>query len=521
MSSIVATTRKQFARQSHFQVALVVVAVVVLNLAVSGLTWRWDITKDKLYSLSPASTTIVQQLVDPVTFKLYFSKDVPQDLLAVRRDVEDVLAEYRQTGRDITVVMADPKTDLSAQTEVDTYGIPEIQYNVVNNDKFEVSTGYAGLVILYRDQNTVLPALPNVANLEYDITAALQKMSRTDAPTIGWLSDHGTIVGRTVQQYLEQQYTITPVTLAALSPDLTNVVIAGPTEEFTEAEQYTLDQFVMRGGNLYMLLDGMTINQQLLQASPMVTGLDDWLTHYGITVNHDVVADFASNETLTFGGQFFSVVRPYPYWPKIVSAGLNPNSPMVAQLTAISLPWTSSLTITPADDRVVTELANTSPQSTSSTAVTSIDPEAIVRSTDSDLQQYLVAALVTGSFTSAYTADTVPTGSDASQFIGSTDQANLVIVSNSRFIADDIIGDNVDNALLLANAIDALSQQTSLVDIRSRASLQRPLNNISDQQKTATKYGNLVGSVLLVLVGASVVYGWRRRHDIKAKQLYA
>ena len=72
--------------------------------------------------------------------------------------------------------------------------------------------------------------------------------------------------------------------------NLTSVVINGPRTSFTDEELFRLDQFVMRGGNVLMLLDPFDEVQDQQAAMygmpptyvPVVTGLDRLLNAWGV-----------------------------------------------------------------------------------------------------------------------------------------------------------------------------------------------------------------------------------------------
>lgn len=495
------SNRQWYGVHSISRVWLVVACVICVNVLLLSVSWRWDLTADQQYTLSKASRAVVEQLPNPVTLKVYFSTDIPQNILAIRQDLEDLLTEYHRVGgTNIIIEIADPKTDTTAQAEVERYGIAKIQYNIAGQDKYEVSTGYAGLAILYGDQYHSLPALPNLANPEYDITAAIQKLSRTTTPTIGWLSDHGTLPAQAAKQALQQQYTVTAVTLDALDATLTDLVIAGPIEEFTDTEKTILDDFVGRGGHVYALYDAMQINDQALQAAPTTSNFGEWLTDYGITVNQDLVADFAYAETLTFGDQYFSVLRPYPYWPRLVADGMNADSPITAQINGFVAPWPSSITVTPVEGITVTELVKTSPRSAAHNTTLGISPDDIIQPADNQLSQQLIAV---------NTIIASPTGT-----------GSIFAISNARFLDDNFIGKNVNNVALLYNAIDATTQDIPLNAIRARATFNRPLDTLTDQQMAVIKYSNIFSSVVIVLVLGGVMVAWRKRQARLALKRY-
>ncbi len=503
------------------QVLLGIAIVVIVNMLLMGVSLRIDLTENKQYTLASASKNIVRDLQDPVTIKVYLSEEVPQGMIALRQDIEDLMNEYDRVGKSNTIVeIADPKEDDIAQQEVQTYRIPELQYNIVGSEKFEVSTGYAGIAIVYGDSYEVIEAVTTTETLEYDITAAIQKMAREEIPTIGFLSDHGVTETRAIQRYLEQQYTVTSVTSDSITQDIDGLVIAGPTEEFTDAELYAIDQYVMNGGNLFVMLEGMTVNEQTLQLTERTTKLDELVAQYGITINKDVVADFASAEVLTFGGGFFSIMREYPFWPKIISDGLNQEHPIAAKVQSFVLPWPSSLTVEASDGVEITEIAKTTYQSYAFNDIQSVNPEVIATPPETSFQEQLIAVLASGNFTSKYANADLPEGVEAEGFVSQTENANVVVVGSSEWIADSILERSIENGIVLVNAIDTLTQDDSLISIRSRSALDRPIQVLTDGKKASIKYVNIFSSVIIVVIVAGAFHYIRRRRDRKAEVNY-
>ena len=108
-------------------VALLVVAILCLNIIASRLFVRIDATSDKVFSLSDGTRNILGKLDDDVTAKLYFSrsiKDLPVAIKTYATRVEEVLNEYaaHSKGR-LSVEVIDPKPDTDEEEWAAKYGI--------------------------------------------------------------------------------------------------------------------------------------------------------------------------------------------------------------------------------------------------------------------------------------------------------------------------------------------------------------------------------------------------------------
>jgi gliding-associated putative ABC transporter substrate-binding component GldG len=516
--TITVLRKQRFGIQRTTQVALVIGSVILLNGILMPVTLRADLTQTKQYTLADVSKQTVKDLTQPVTLKLFFTSKVPQDLLALRQDVTDILNEYHQANSNQVIV------DIQEPNETDTqsYGIPQIQFNIMGSEKFEVSTGYTGLAIVYGDSYETIPVISDTTTLEYDITAAMQKLTRDKTPELAWVNDHGEVSAKNLQSYLRKQYTVTPTKAADLATtSATTAVLVGPTTAFTDQERYIVDQYIMKGNKVLLLLPGETVDMQYLSASANATDLDKLLEEYGVTVNQDLVADFGSSQTLPFGSNGYTVYQSYPLWPVITADGFNKDSAVTATLQSTTLAWPSSLSVHVANGVTATTLLQTTKQAYSYTGSISVNPNDLTTPNKADLNQKTIGVWLSGHLNSAYPADKLPDGMDASKYVSQTDAGQIIIIADADFVSDNFLQQSLDNATVVVNSIDALSQDTGLMTIRSRAALDRPLKSMTDGEKVVTKYTNIFSGIVIVVLLAGASFYWRRRRDRFAKHLYA
>ncbi|HOV99085.1 MAG TPA: GldG family protein, partial [Bacteroidota bacterium] len=135
--------------QAIVRVALVFCILVILNFISVRLFGRLDLTKSRLYTLSDASKNLVRNLDDKVTIKAYFTEDLPAPYNANRRQVLDILNEYKAYANgNIQFEFINPEGE-KAEQEAQQAGIPPVEVQVIKEDKFEVKRAYLGLVFLY------------------------------------------------------------------------------------------------------------------------------------------------------------------------------------------------------------------------------------------------------------------------------------------------------------------------------------------------------------------------------------
>jgi hypothetical protein len=74
-----------------------------------------------------------------------------------------------------------------------------------------------------------------------------------------------------------------------------------------------------------------------------------------------------------------------------------------------------------------------------------------------------------------------------------------------------------DNLNFIVNAIDWLSDDTGLIDLRSKGVNSRPLDQIEDGKKTMLKYLNFILPILMI-IGFGIVR-WQYRRNLRMKRM--
>jgi ABC-type uncharacterized transport system involved in gliding motility auxiliary subunit len=289
---------KQFV--TTLSTVVVIAIIVVVNFIVGGSSignfLRFDLTQDKLYTLSQGSKNIIDRLDadKPVTIRLYASSDdrvMPPVLRNYARSIEDLLNEFRKAGSGRVIVeklAPNPNTD-----EEDKASADEIQGVPANNDgdKF-----YLGIAIECLDQKEVLPFLnPNEeTKLEYNLARSVQKVSGKGKPVVGIMSPLPIMGsgGNTMPfqqpqqqqqpawvlvQQLKMDYDVreVPMTADKIDSDVGVLVLVHPAN-IEDTAVFALDQFVLRGGKLIAFVDPKSVvaehfGQQQMQ-NPMMRG---------------------------------------------------------------------------------------------------------------------------------------------------------------------------------------------------------------------------------------------------------
>ena len=171
---------------SYVKFFVYLVIVVLINIAGITLFYRVDLTENKAFSISEASKNVVATLSEPLTIKVFFTKDLPAPHNNTERYVHDLLEEYALAGNEyfnyyFYNVSAD-EGDISLAAEknqklAESYGIYPVQINLIEKDEIKFQKAYMGIVLIHGDLIEKIGAITSTSGLEYRLTTAIQKLN--------------------------------------------------------------------------------------------------------------------------------------------------------------------------------------------------------------------------------------------------------------------------------------------------------------------------------------------------------
>ncbi len=366
--------------------ALLTIAIVIaVNFLVGGLGFlngRFDVTEDRLYTLSQGTRNILDRLNpdEPVTIRYYVTTEdrvMPPMLKTHSRTVQDLILEFQKAakGKVILEKMApNPNTeDEDKAREDDIQGVP------VNTDGDNV---YLGLAIQCAKQKEVLPFLnPNEETaLEYNVARAIQKVSKEKKTVVGVMSSMP-IIGSPMFPFQRQQgqqpwvliqrlrmdYEVREVQMSSptIDSDVSVLVVVHPAD-ITEQAEYAIDQYLMKGGQVVALVDPQCLVAQRVysgQQNPMTgqpggvvnptSDLPNLFKAWGLTYNKaDIVAD-VNYRTQLMG-------RQTPVALRLPSEALNKQERITADLQSLLFMMSGTLDVVGKDGINATVLAASS-----------------------------------------------------------------------------------------------------------------------------------------------------------------
>ncbi len=469
--------------------------VVLLNIISSRMFFRLDFTADNAYTLSPATKTILGELSEPVTVKAYFSGNLPPELQKSQRDFQEMLVEYSAlSGGNLMFEFIDPSENEQTQRDAQMAGVPPIQVQVRKDDRFEATTCYIGATVESGDQpKEVLPTIQEGMPIEYMLSSAIKKLSVTDKPLIGFVQGHGQPSIYSMEQARAQLSVLYNVEEVRMNDTVNNLnkyralVLFGGKDSISPTQQAQLDGYLAQGKGMFVAIDRVTGDFQTAQGSVQNTGLETWLAGKGIQIDPSFAMDVncaSIGVVRQINGMNLQQSVQFPYIPIIRNFNDHPASKGLEQVVmqfASPIYYTGDTTVT------YTELAKTSERSTTQAAPLMFEAERQWQQSDFAQKNITVEAALEGP-------------------ISGSARSKMVVVSDAEFAvggegrqARQI---NPDNINMLVNAVDWLSDETGLIELRTKGIESRPIDTLEDGTRATLKYLNF----LLPLV-AVALYG--------------
>jgi ABC-type uncharacterized transport system involved in gliding motility auxiliary subunit len=227
------------------------------------------------------------------------------------------------------------------------------------------------------------------------------------------------------------------------------------------------------------------------------------LAKRGIAVREEVVVDAQCRRVVKQEQQgpfVFNRQIRFPYFPIIKNFE---DHPVTKGIEAVFFPFISPIIITSKNDSInVVPLAASSKKSglIKIPAVIDINKEWAANEFSSGPQILAVA------IEQVHTKGT---------------RSKMIVVPNGKFSVNTEAGQeelNADNVSLTSNAIDWLSDDTGLIELRTKGVSYRPLDPLEDATREMVKYGNTLIPVMIILFVSGIrrLANARKRRALQA-----
>ncbi|MDF1664105.1 MAG: Gldg family protein [Planctomycetota bacterium] len=537
---------------------LAFIIALQVSLVVDRVNKRADLTEDRVYSLTPYSLKLVGELEDPLEIRCYFSGSLPQALKLRRRKTEDTLSEFVTASKgQISIVYFDPDTDNLAKERAEREGIKAQKVNLLDGKDKRTVERFYGCVMEYQGQKEAFQFMPIASHFESDFSAALRKLMTPRDWNIGLLTSNEKVTSgyRSIFFGLNRRrIDVTRLRMEGLEygneiPKNVNVLLLIAPSKLTEREAYEVDQFVMRGGTLLLLADGVSFDSSF-KLNPVVTGLENVLASYGFEIKKQVLRDNDENNVFPISVNDGKVEKagPNPFAVRIPKENLDQEHPITKFLPQMGFGEASPVVVLNKNLKV-TELIRSAPTTYSwarkgpmvRVLLNSVErKKTAVVSPNSDrgeIRQPLIALAYEGPLTSFFQGQRPPKPKGAKQeslkdsqreTLGTIEKGRIVIIGDASFHEEsrwkiqkrsDLSNVVTSGQKLIMNSIDWIVGDEDLIELRNRGLKDRRLvfpKESNSNQRAFFVY--LLTPLLLCLIGlARWIYLFQRSSFLESQ----
>ena len=506
-------------KKQNKNLVLVIVGIIILNVFGNYFYKRFDLTQDKRFTLSQASKNTIATIDAPIFIEVFLEGDFPSEFKRLQSETKQLLEEFEAYNSNIKFKFVNPSDTEGDAEALFKFGAKPAQVEVKENGKVSTQQIFPWAIATYNGRPIKIPLLKNqlgitseervnnsIQNLEYAFADGFNKLAHPKKRKVAVIKGNGELEDKYVVDFfttIRDYYYIAPFTLdsASVSPvktleqikEFDLIVIANPTEAFSEKEKYILDQYTMNGGSSLWLIDAVELKRDTVSGNDFGFGkelnLTDFFFKYGIRINPNLVKDmYSAPILLASGSERESQYNRYPWFYSPLSSSTN-NHPIVTNIEAVKFEYVSSIDTLP-NSLKKTILLSSSPISKIVGMPVEID---ITKEINKNLKivnegpsekeynsvEIPLSVLLEGSFPSAYSNRVKP-------FPISEDKSNslptkMVVISDGSIIANQLQNNRplelgfdkwtsafYGNKEFLLNTVNYLLDDSGLINIRSK-----------------------------------------------------
>ncbi len=491
----------------------------------------------------------------------------------------------------------DPSSNQQLKDEIKKYNIMTLKWPELADGSIKPGEGSVGLVLEYKDNALTIPLIQvlrmpligtqynmvNMDEMEKIISENLESLIDINED-IGFLADHGTLplYGTSrrnpmfqdheslsnFKSQVSKNYSIKEVNLkdGPIPDSFNTLIIARPTERFSDYELFQIDQFLMKGKSLALFLE--VFNEVAPQGQqfgfnqgptymPIDTGIGKLLEHYGVRVKRSYVLDescYVDRMQANQGGG----ERVIYFAPIIKNNNINDELDFMKNIKGLITMKISPLELV---EKRITEnsltahrLFSSSDKSWEMGGRINLNPM-MMRPPESDdeKQSMDLAYLIEGEFPSYFAGKPIPEqvveeekDMDENGDAADTEEAEekktddkpamdmskiesggealdkgrhgkIMLIATGEILKNNMFDEEGQspNAIFIMNALDSLNNRDDIAIMRSKVQRFNPLDDTDAGVKIFVKTFNIIGLPVLVIIFSLII--WMRRHSRKKR----
>lgn len=573
--------------QSLTELLVLIVVLVVINVLGNVYYQRFDLTSEKRYTLTETSKKLASKLDEKLYFKLYLDGEMSSLFKQLRNEVRDMAYEFREvSGRKIEIEVTDPlkgkeRSEVAKILEGFVQSGIEPVRDVENEDGDETRIKYLvpGAELIYRGKTVPVTFFEfdvsmdietnikrAIDNIEYEFANALRQCVVEKQKKIVVADGNGEMIDARVGSFaaeLSKYYSLDAVNLNVADPEsgrpfiqkiqanpdsadqiLLNslqrrlnssdlLLVVKPEKDYTPAELYLIDQFMMNGGKVMWMIDPVHIEidsfSKAMTNMAMVRGLENInasLFTYGVSINNDLLQDYTCNRIpMPVGGRM--ELTNFMYFPLFTNK--DASHIITRNLGSVWAQFPATLKPKIRPDITTTPLLVSSNNTKIANAPATVEMiTAFMQGRNPEYLKTMNAGpqisgvLMEGQFKSAFVNQKKLTGLPFKE----SGNTKMIVLADGDIMRNNVSSRGATfptgydkysqitfaNKKFLLNCIDYLIDDNGLIEIRSKEIGLRLLDQAKiKEEKTDWQIINVVFPVVIILIFGLVNYYIRRR----------
>ena len=331
---------------SKFWWLMLLVILFAVNFLASSFHARFDLTKEKRYTLSKTTKDLMRSLDDNIQVDVFLKGEFPSGFRKLANSTEEFLGlmKERNSSR-FHYRFISPLDEMPGSKTIygdSLIGLGAVPINLTVQKKAGESSNiiFPVAVMHYKEKQLLVNLYPGASGkisqeeinsaealMEYQFVKSLDKLTQTEKKGIAYATGNGEPVDSRpydLVQTLKPDYQFGMLNLKTqpgIPRGVDLLLIVKPTELFAEEEKLKIDQYVMHGGKLIFFIDNLIAEQDSLSFKPETIAYDrnlnltDLFFKYGCRINTDLVMDLQCDMIpLVVGGTIDKPQFSFLHW---------------------------------------------------------------------------------------------------------------------------------------------------------------------------------------------------------------
>ena len=534
---------------------LFIICLLALTIVSYFYFFRIDLTSDKRYSIADQTKNLMAKIDSPLEVVVYLDGDLNPGFQRLKKSTVELLDELSvYSGKSIIVKYENPSlADSQAErekkyAELQARGLlPTAVYERDKEGKSIQKIIFPWIEISYNGKKVPVCLLKNILgnsgeenlnisieNLEFEVTDGIRRIVNTEVSKIAFLEGNGELseaetydISKSLSRYFQIDRGVLENNAAVLN-DYKVIIIAKPTVPFNESEKFIIDQYIMNGGRVLWLLDGVRIakdNLSTIGLSPAMeldVNLSDQLFRYGVRINpvllQDVQCTSVPVNIAPPNAQPQFEPTPWYFAPLLLTS---PEHPVTRNITQVRSEFCSGIDLVGENKQVKFQLLLATSDNTHIVGTpTTIDLSQKIKANDKayfNAGYVPVAVSMEGHFESDFANRMIPKGlTNTMPILKQSLNTRQIVVADGDIIRNEVVqkdsttiplgydrymNQQFGNKEFIQNAVLYLADNDGWMQLRSRTLKLRLLNKkLTNEDRVEWQLVNVLTPLALLLI---------------------